>query len=149
MFARQIISSVFSKPSFQRYVRSPVLSGLPNVSHGLGLYLHTTGIFSIPRRKGKSGGPRASTIQSMIRTYVSVGEVTSEPTDRRQRLRHTWTRLCQLSSCPDKLPTHSQKHFKRPRRTQRAIRCCADCSITETAAHIIQGCFRTHGGRSS
>jgi len=33
------------------------------------------------------------------------------------------------------------------RREQYATRCRAGCNSTETAAHVIQGCFRTHGGR--
>lgn len=33
------------------------------------------------------------------------------------------------------------------RRNERATGCRAGCLSTETAAHVIQGCFRTHGGR--
>jgi len=33
------------------------------------------------------------------------------------------------------------------RREMYATRCRAGCQSTETAAHVIQGCFRTHGGR--
>lgn len=33
------------------------------------------------------------------------------------------------------------------RRELYATRCRAGCNSTETAAHVIQGCFRTHGGR--
>ena len=33
------------------------------------------------------------------------------------------------------------------RRQGRDINCRAGCGVTETAAHVIQGCFRTHGGR--
>lgn len=33
------------------------------------------------------------------------------------------------------------------RRGQYATGCRAGCNSTETAAHVIQGCFRTHGGR--
>jgi len=33
------------------------------------------------------------------------------------------------------------------RRTSRPIHCRAGCNVTETAAHVIQQCHRTHGGR--
>ncbi|KAG7196446.1 hypothetical protein KM043_000117, partial [Ampulex compressa] len=33
------------------------------------------------------------------------------------------------------------------RRENRELRCRAGCHVTETAAHIIQACHRTHGGR--
>ena len=33
------------------------------------------------------------------------------------------------------------------RRNNLAIMCRAGCGVTETAAHVIQGCHRTHGGR--
>lgn len=33
------------------------------------------------------------------------------------------------------------------RRTQQDMKCRAGCQMSETAAHVIQGCFRTHGGR--
>ena len=33
------------------------------------------------------------------------------------------------------------------RRQDRNVNCRAGCGVAETAAHIIQGCFRTHGGR--
>ena len=33
------------------------------------------------------------------------------------------------------------------RREGRNINCRAGCGVVETAAHVIQGCFRTHGGR--
>lgn len=35
----------------------------------------------------------------------------------------------------------------RGRRESRVFRCRAGCNVTETTAHVIQGCFRTHGGR--
>ncbi|KAG7196317.1 hypothetical protein KM043_000053, partial [Ampulex compressa] len=33
------------------------------------------------------------------------------------------------------------------RRNAQVVQCRAGCQANETAAHIIQGCFRTHGGR--
>ncbi|KAK2577612.1 hypothetical protein KPH14_012895 [Odynerus spinipes] len=45
------------------------------------------------------------------------------------------------------LPSRMRTTTRGRDRTLHATRCRAGCNSTETAAHIIQGCFRTHGGR--
>lgn len=51
---------------------------------------------------------------------------------------HTW-----IKSLPSKIRTTTRGL----RREAAQTRCRAGCSVTETAAHIIQQCHRTHGGR--
>jgi len=48
--------------------------------------------------------------------------------------------------CANTLPTR-MRTSRGVRRELYATRCRVGCHSTETAAHVIQGCFRTHGGR--
>ena len=47
--------------------------------------------------------------------------------------------------CANTLPTRVR--MTRGRRDAADISCRAGCQSTETAAHVVQSCFRTHGGR--
>lgn len=56
----------------------------------------------------------------------------------RDYVQHVHTRINALPSAV---------RTSRGRRQGVSIRCRAGCNVTETTAHVIQSCFRTHGGR--
>lgn len=79
----------------------------------------------------RDNGLGASSIPLMVRSYVSVEEV-------------MFRTHVQVKYVPVPIETSGE-----PRQLQREIRYRADCNNAETAAYIIQGCFRTHVDVSS
>lgn len=73
---------------------------------------------------------------SLSTSWVSYGSLAIPGRDYVQHIH------VRINSLPTRIRT--SRGIRRPETT---VRCRAGCNVTETAAHVIQSCHRTHGGR--